>query len=158
MEIRLGTVEDAEKLAESAKKVWQEVYEPIIGHKQVAYMLKKFQSPEAFARQITKEGYLYWVVAEGAEIYGYLGYEEEADFYFLSKLYLLPEIRKQGWASQLLAKIPQDKKIRLTVNKYNTIAQARYQKWGFKEVAAIETDIGSGFIMDDYVLEKMPEN
>jgi diphthamide synthase (EF-2-diphthine--ammonia ligase) len=35
-----------------AREIWQEHYEPIIGQKQVDYMLEKFQSEKALVEQL----------------------------------------------------------------------------------------------------------
>ena len=42
----------------------------------------------------------------------------------------------------------------LTVNKHNDIAIRAYEAKGFETIEAAETDIGEGFIMDDYIMEK----
>ena len=42
----------------------------------------------------------------------------------------------------------------LTVNKQNHGPIAVYKKLGFQIVDSVETDIGNGFIMDDYIMEK----
>ena len=42
----------------------------------------------------------------------------------------------------------------LTVNKYNEMGIRAYQAKGFETIESVETDIGRGFIMDDYVMEK----
>jgi RimJ/RimL family protein N-acetyltransferase len=52
------------------------------------------------------------------------------------------------------AKELQLKKIELTVNKYNSSSIQVYEKMGFVTVDAIVQDIGNGYVMDDYVLEK----
>jgi RimJ/RimL family protein N-acetyltransferase len=46
------------------------------------------------------------------------------------------------------------KKITLTVNKYNSGSIKAYEKMGFKNVGSIVQDIGNGFVMDDYKMEK----
>ena len=43
--------------------------------------------------------------------------------------------------------------IQLTVNKNNTNTIKAYEKWGFKTIDSAVTDIGSGFVMDDYIME-----
>lgn len=43
--------------------------------------------------------------------------------------------------------------IYLTCNKYNTHSLDVYKKYGFKTIDSVQTDIGHGFIMDDYILE-----
>ena len=45
------------------------------------------------------------------------------------------------------------KPIRLTVNKYNKNSIAAYRKWGFKIIDSVVTDIGSGFVMDDFIMQ-----
>ncbi len=47
------------------------------------------------------------------------------------------------------------RKIVLTVNKNNTGAIRAYQKIGFRNVGSLVQDIGSGFVMDDYAMEKI---
>ena len=42
----------------------------------------------------------------------------------------------------------------LTVNKGNELGIRAYEGNGFETMDAVEADIGSGFIMDDYIMEK----
>jgi ribosomal protein S18 acetylase RimI-like enzyme len=44
----------------------------------------------------------------------------------------------------------------LAVNKRNDGAIAAYRHWGFRVERAITTDIGAGFVMDDYVMVAEP--
>jgi RimJ/RimL family protein N-acetyltransferase len=46
------------------------------------------------------------------------------------------------------------RKIQLTVNKFNTNSIKAYEKMGFVNTEATVQDIGNGYVMDDYVLEK----
>ena len=45
-------------------------------------------------------------------------------------------------------------KIRLHVNKYNTNSILVYEKMGFVNTDSIITEIGEGFVMDDYEMVK----
>jgi RimJ/RimL family protein N-acetyltransferase len=45
-------------------------------------------------------------------------------------------------------------KITLTVNKSNINSIAAYQKIGFKNAGSVVTDIGAGFVMDDFIMDK----
>jgi RimJ/RimL family protein N-acetyltransferase len=45
-------------------------------------------------------------------------------------------------------------KIALTVNKNNVNSIKAYEKIGFKNVGSVIQDIGNGFVMDDYKMEK----
>lgn len=49
------------------------------------------------------------------------------------------------------------KKIVLTVNKNNLHSIAAYKKLGFTTVESLIQDIGNGFVMDDYKMEKVLE-
>lgn len=46
------------------------------------------------------------------------------------------------------------KKIVLTVNKHNSVTIEKYLKMGFRNIGPIVTDIGNGYVMDDFILEK----
>jgi hypothetical protein len=41
----------------------------------------------------------------------------------------------------------------LRVNKHNRVAIAAYERMGFANRGSIVSDIGSGFSMDDYLME-----
>ena len=41
----------------------------------------------------------------------------------------------------------------LTVNKGNELAIRAYEGTGFETIDAVVTDIGEGFVMDDYIME-----
>ena len=43
--------------------------------------------------------------------------------------------------------------IRLTVNRNNRDAISAYEKLGFEVVNESVTNIGNGFVMDDYIME-----
>ena len=44
-----------------------------------------------------------------------------------------------------------------TVNKHNDLAIRAYRAKGFQTIDAVETDIGNGFVMDDFIMEKRVE-
>ena len=46
-------------------------------------------------------------------------------------------------------------KIYLTVNKNNINAIRAYEKLGFKNIESLVSDIGNGFVMDDFKMEKI---
>lgn len=144
-----------------AEKIWQEHYVPLIGKQQVDYMLAKYQSYQAIVSQIAK-GYLYYLCSENQNHIGYLGVlpEKDQQRMFLSKVYLIKKRRGQGLGQKILVHI-QDlchqmnlNKIWLTVNKGNTDSIKAYQKMGFKKKSSLIQDIGNGFFMDDYLMEK----
>ncbi|MGD1005815.1 MAG: GNAT family N-acetyltransferase [Ignavibacteriaceae bacterium] len=159
MFIEVLTESQADVVEALAVEIWNEHYTPIIGKQQVSYMLEKFQSKEAMKEQI-KNGYTYYLVEEGGCNIGYIGIELKKDELFLSKLYIKSSERGKGYgkkAVQFLEDLARGKKlnkISLTVNKNNVKSIAVYEKIGFKNLGSIIMDIGGGFVMDDYKMEK----
>lgn len=150
----------AAELAALAKPIWEEHFTPIIGSKQVAYMLEKFQSEHALRGQMEREEYRYFFFLWDGEKAGYMGVRRDGDTLFLSKLYLKKVFRGRK-ISRAALEFMQDLcrreglgKIWLTCNKYNENSLAVYRALGFVTARAQVSDIGNGFIMDDYVLEQ----
>ena len=145
-------------LATVAEEIWNEYFPPIIGQKQVDYMLEKFLSPEALVEQINS-GYEYFVFSYEYTFAGFAGIHEEDGKLFLSKLYVHKDFRGMGIASYLFEKFIEICKMRnlnkiwLTCNRHNEHSLKVYEHWGFKTVREAVTDIGNGYVMDDYVLE-----
>lgn len=148
--------EDLEILSSLADEVWHQAYDNLLGPSQVDYMIKKFQSKKAFIEQIQK-GYEYYFILASGVICGYLGILQEDKRMFLSKIYLRAGHCGQGIAQIVLNKIQEEgkarklKEIYLTVNKNNDRAIKAYERFGFIKTDSIVTDIGNGYVMDDYV-------
>ena len=143
-----------------ANIIWREHYVTIIGIEQVEYMLKNFQSAEAMYLQFT-DGYQYFMLYFNNQLIGYLSVLKQENSLYLSKIYILKKYRgrKIGkTAIEFVAKkaIEQHcESITLGVNKYNVKSIAVYETMGFKRVGEMVTDIGNGFVMDDYKMEKI---
>ena len=78
----------------------------------------------------------------------------------LDKLYVHPQRQRIGYGGALIehtceraARLGLERVV-LAVNKRNAIAIAAYTKYGFRIREAVVKDIGGGFVMDDYVMEK----
>ena len=130
--------EEVEALAHMAYHIWNEYWPAIIGQAQTDYMVEKFQSLNAFRTDIADNGYEYFFIMQhedetphelGAATHGADFYERLARERGLDALYL-------------------------TVNKRNEMAIRAYKAKGFEVIDAAETDIGDGYIMDDYIMEK----
>ncbi|MFH1577831.1 MAG: GNAT family N-acetyltransferase [Candidatus Omnitrophota bacterium] len=144
-----------------AYEIWREHYTPIVGEGQVEYMLGKFQSKIAISRQINQEGFLYYLIKDDKDNYiGYLGVLPKEEELFLSKIYIKSGQRGKGYGRQaieFIEKLAHDKglnKMTLTVNKKNTSTIETYKKIGFIILNPVVQDIGDGFVMDDYKMEK----
>ena len=75
-------------------------------------------------------------------------------------MYIHPDVQRQGIGGQLIEHVAGRARkmgypcIILAVNKRNTKAIGSYQKYGFVVRESIVDDIGRGFVMDDFVMEK----
>ena len=160
---------DQELLARMAGEIWRGYWPALIGEAQTEYMIDKFQSLDAIRADMADHGYEYWLLVategggESAEksIVGFTGghNEFETNRFFISKIYLFPEARGHGYARRVI-EFYEDlcfardfKAMYLTVNKYNDLGIRAYEGTGFETIDAVETDIGEGYIMDDYIME-----
>lgn len=150
---------DIETVVEVAKSIWEEHYTPIIGEQQVYYMLETFQSTTAITKQI-ENGYQYYLINKDSNVVGYMAINIDKEEMFLSKLYLKKECRGQGLSKEALQFLNEKclnenvTSIYLTCNKYNSNTLQAYQHLGFKVVDEAVSDIGNGYVMDDYILRK----
>jgi len=144
-----------------AREIWQEHYVPIIGQKQVDYMLEKFQSERAVMRQLG-ESYEYYLVIHHAQSAGYVAVvpDRSGSTLMISKLYVRKSERGHGLGKNTLRFVEDlclqrgSTMIWLTVNKNNAHSIAWYSRMGFRNAGPIIQDIGNGFVMDDFRLEK----
>ena len=160
------TEDDQRKLAQMAHDIWFEYWPPIIGENQVAYMVDRFQSFAVIQRDMAEHGYEYWFIqaeeADGTRTVGYTGgcADETTNRFFISKIYLAAEERGKGFARETVRfyeQLAQERglsSLYLTVNKRNDLGVRAYRGTGFTVIDAVETDIGAGFVMDDYIMQK----
>lgn len=152
MFILVETKENIKKISKMSRTIWTEAYEKILSKEQIDYMLTTFLSVQSIKEQINI-GYEYFII-KGDKPVGFAAIKDESDKVFLSKIYIYKEYRNQGFMRGFIDKLKERKKpIYLTVNKYNLDAIKAYQKMGFEIKKELITDIGKGYVMDDYVLE-----
>jgi|AGTN01.2.fsa_nt_gi Acetyltransferase (GNAT) family. len=151
--------EDVQIIEALAREIWTPHYTPIIGAAQIGYMLENFQSRAAIAADMQK-GYIYSLAYLNGAPCGYSALRFDPDALFLSKLYVREAFRGKGiaramvLAAEAAAREHGKACLRLTCNKRNTGSLAAYDRLGFARTADVVTDIGGGFVMDDYVMEK----
>ena len=128
-----------------------------LSYDQIAYIVEQFHA-YADLNMLIVEGYQYFFVIDDTFVIGYFGIcKKPDDTMFLSKFYLSGEHRGKGYASQMFQFIKEKaleqrcSNIWLTVNRYNQQAIAVYEHFGMQCVQKQVTDIGNGFVMDDFV-------
>ncbi len=141
-----------------AREIWSAHYTPIIGEAQVEYMLVRFQSAEAIARQIESEGCEYYLEPNT----GYLALVPDLGkkSVLLSKIYVKENRRGTGLGRAMLDFAEKRceelgcRELWLTVNRNNAGSIAFYERMGFRKTNDLVTDIGAGFVMDDWRMAK----
>jgi ribosomal protein S18 acetylase RimI-like enzyme len=124
-------------------------------------MMDMMYSPDVIKQEM--ESGVFWLTARTEEkMAGYASFYR-TDFdgkpaVKLDKIYLVNSFRSKGVGKTLLSYIVKEAKqlgvdkIILNVNKYNSPALAAYRSWGFATAKSEVNDIGSGYVMDDFVL------
>lgn len=158
--VAVSSPEDIRRLAGMADEIWHEYYVELLSPEQIDYMVEKFQSESALTDQIENQGYEYFFLETQGHPVGFLGFRAEEQGVFLSKLYLLAQFRGMGYGAEAFAFLEKVCRrrdlhyIHLTVNRYNDHSVAVYKSKGYRVVEEKVTDIGRGFVMDDFIMEK----
>lgn len=150
------------EISRLAHAIWPMVYPSIISPAQIDYMLGKSYSPLSLGEDIATRGVHYALIREGSENIGFLAWEAVATAHcaFLHKLYLLPQRHGLGIGARTLrwvedaARAAGLSRIRLRVNRRNSLAIRAYVRAGFVFESEVCSDIGGGFVMDDFVMAK----
>ncbi len=143
-----------------AQIIWNEWFPSIISQEQVNYMVEKFQSMPAIDEAIAEKSYEYFLMILGDTPIGYMGVAPDDGALLLSKLYLMKPFRGQRRSNLFFEKaeeVAKEKgftKVRLFVNRHNYNSVRVYLRKGFRIVDEVKTDIGEGFICDDFLMEK----
>lgn len=155
------SIEDYRSIEALAKVIWEEHYSAILKKEQIEYMIGKFQSVQAMEEQVNQKGYEYYKVYCKDSFAGYFAIQREEHSLFLSKVYIHKDYRGHGLGRVVFSFIEEIckesklEKIWLTVNRFNEDSIQFYEKRGFTKVRTQIADIGSGFVMDDYIMEKV---
>lgn len=158
MEVIKVNENEIDELSAFATQIVRNHFDSIIGTAQNDYMLSKFQTVEAIAEQFVHGYRYYWAVQEGKKA-GFLAFFPRDGKMYLSKFYVHKDFRGKRIASGMFEFLVEETKkqgldsIFLNVNRDNTEVINIYYHLGFVKTREEKNDIGSGFYMDDYVLE-----
>jgi len=159
-EIKKAGTGDIPLIRELTFRVWPQTYAGILSQEQIDYMLEMMYSETSLNKQMTEDGCQFIIVYEDGNPVGFASYsEEEARRWKLNKIYVLQNQQGKGTGKYVINFIIEEIKkqnansLFLQVNRYNN-AKAFYEKLGFTEIDFINLDIGNGYFMNDYVMEK----
>lgn len=157
------TAADFTTIAHLANTIWSEHYTPIIGKAQVDYMLADRYTPEKLQRYLDANDRWMLLLSVDDEPAGYCSYAltDIPEEMKVEQLYVLSGLRGKNLGTTMLTHIEQQarlhsrNKLVLQVNKKNGTAIAFYRRMSFTVREAAVFDIGDGYVMDDYVMEKL---
>lgn len=173
MHCRWMNEDDIPELSALAQRIWYAHYpDNIITRAQTEYMLEKSYSTESIRAQLNA-GHQFLLALGAGKIIGFLSVGPLSDVKdpilrgttvmqhdrFLHKFYAAPEQQGKGLGKallqELLIRLPNMKRLRLQVARKNTNSWNFYLKRGFTIEREADFDIGNGFVMADYVMEKI---
>lgn len=160
IEIKPAKAEDLVVIHQLAHEIWPSVYLEILGQQQLDYMLDKIYSIASLQRQATVLHHQFVILFESGVPAGFASYSphEDNSVYHLNKIYVLSARQGKNLGKELLNYVIMQVKntgatsLQLNVNRYNK-ALHFYEKQGFKIIREEDIDIGSGYFMNDYVME-----
>lgn len=157
-----ATAKDIKIIQEITYKTWPITYGKILSKEQLDYMLDLFYSDEALINQFEKKEQLFYLISEDEVTLGFIGiehnYKDEA-VTKIHKIYLLPETQGKGIGKKVIEQIEKmalenhSTVLSLNVNRFNS-ALSFYKKIGFEVIDEANIDIGNGYFMEDFVMEK----
>ena len=161
IEIRPITPSDVPAIAALAREIWQASYPGIITQAQIDFMLEQRYGHERLYDDL-KEAHKWLDQAfhQGRRI-GFAFSEIYKGEFKLDKLYIHPEVQRRGVGGQLIEHVAARARqagypcVILAVNKRNEKAINSYKKYGFAVRGSVVDDIGRGYVMDDFVMEKL---
>lgn len=157
-----ASVSDIKLIQKIVHITWPITYGEILTKEQLVYMLDLFYSDEALTDQLVKKEQLFYRIDEDQTNIGFIGIEHNYKGKAVTKIhkiYLLPETQGKGIGKKVIEEIEKlgaennSHALSLNVNRFNT-ALGFYKKIGFEIIGESDLDIGNGYLMEDYVMEK----
>ena len=150
------------ELVRLARAIWYAHYPSIITIEQIEYMLDQRYHPDVIREQLQSAGHWWHAIWLDSEMIAFSACElsDKPGEMKLDKVYVHHAQHGRGYGSQLLRHVEDLANrqhchtVYLQVNKHNTKAIAAYAHNGFGVRESATFDIGRGFVMDDYVMEK----
>ena len=145
-----------------AVTVWRHHYPGIIGTAQTEYMLAQRYEPHLICAELATRDLWWDVLREGEALVAFASsfVADPRKTMKLDKLYVHPEKQRRGYGGALIDHTCERAKqlgfagVILAVNKHNTAAIGAYRKYGFEIRESVVKEIGGGFVMDDYIMER----
>lgn len=167
MIIKNADLADIPIIQQLAFEIWPVAYGDILSVEQLQYMLNNMYSASSLHSQMSELHHQFLLALdEGLPIafasYSNISTSSEERKFKLHKLYVLLKDQGRGIGKLLVEEISQQikssqiTKLMLNVNRHNNAVEF-YKRLGFRVIREEDIDIGDGFYMNDYVMEKIIE-
>lgn len=162
IQIEQATEQDFVTINRIAHLTWPTTFGDILTPAQIDYMLEMMYSPAALQEQVLQRGHTFLLAREAAQCWGFASYQPHykgASLTKIHKIYVLPNTQGKGIGKALISAVAEiarrhgNSALTLNVNRYNPAVQF-YQHIGFRIVGEEDIDIGNGFLMEDFIMEK----
>lgn len=162
MQIVEATTDHIYNIQVLSNVIWPATFSNILSREQISYMMDMMYSTSALEKQINELNHHYLLAEEDGEYLGYLSYElnyKGTPITKIHKIYVLPSIQGKGVgrlfidAVSKLALKNNNRLLSLNVNRYNRAIDF-YKRMGFDFFASENIEIGNGFLMEDFVMNK----
>ena len=161
IQIRPITPPDVPAISSLAREIWQATYPGIITQDQIDFMLELRYGHERLYDDLEDaDKWLDQAFLDDRRV-GFAFSEIYKGEFKLDKLYIHPDVQRQGVGGQLIEHVAERArklgypKVILAVNKRNEKAINSYKKYGFVVREITQDDIGQGYVMDDFIMEKV---
>ncbi len=160
MTVRKGFPADIPLIRDIANKTWPVTYGTILPKEQIDYMLNLLYSEQSLTDQMQQQHHEFIIIYDGVAPIGFASFSQvEPQVYKLHKIYVLPSYQGKGTGRFAIDQIIKAMKkagatsLLLNVNRQNN-AKDFYEKIGFTVIKEEDIDIGNGYFMNDYVMQK----
>jgi len=162
IEIIEATSQDLPLIRKLAEQTFHVTYLPLQPKEKVDYLFGLMYSPTSLSEQM-KNGQRFILAKDETGYQGYASYEincKKNGLTKIHKIYVLPTAQGKGVGKILINAIAelahQNNNQVLSLNVYRkNPAIDFYEKLGFKKVDEFDIDVGNGFTMNDFVMEKI---
>ena len=161
IEIITATFQDVQLIRQLAEQTFHITYLPLQPKDKVDYLFDLMYNTSSLTSQMNK-GQQFILAKDETGYLGYASYEinyKDQGKTKIHKIYIMPTAQGKGVGKELvnhiggIARQNKNTIVLLDVYRHNPAVRF-YEKIGFKKVGEQITEVGKGFVMDDFVMEK----
>ena len=145
-----------------ANEIWGEAYKNILSPEQIKYMLREMYSMPVLEQLFHSLDHHFILAWQDQVAVGFALYHPKENLESvtrLSKIYIHPSLQRKGIGKQMMRYIEKVmvssnmRILELNVNRHNPAIEF-YKRLGFEIIEEEDIDIGEGYYMNDYIMQK----